>query len=87
MTDDQNTGYIYEVDIFCPDNLHDKFDDYPLCPEQKIIIDSTLSEHQLNQKRFLHLTSDKTAKLITDLTKNKICESSPKLKIIFRTWL
>ena len=74
MTDDQKTGYIYEVDIFCPDNLHDKFDDYPLCPEQKIIIDSMLSEHQLNQKGFLHLTSDKTAKLITDLT--------PKIKYV-----
>ena len=33
-----------------------------------------LSEHQLNQKRFLHLTSDKTAKLITDLT--------PKIKYV-----
>ena len=43
MTDDQKTGYSYEADIFCPDNLHDKFDDYPLCPEQKIITDSMLS--------------------------------------------
>ena len=33
-----------------------------------------LSEHQLNQKRFLHLPSDKTAKLITDLT--------PKIKYV-----
>ena len=51
-TDDQKTGYSYEVDIHCPNNLHDKFDDYPLCPEQKIIIDSMQSEHQINQKSF-----------------------------------
>ena len=26
---------IYEVDIEIPENLHDKFKDYPLCPEIK----------------------------------------------------
>ena len=33
-----------------------------------------LSEHQLNQKRFLHLTSDKTPKLIAGL--------APKVKYV-----
>ena len=41
---------------------------------KKIIIDSMLSEHQIDQKRFLGLTSDKTKKLITNLT--------PKIKYV-----
>jgi len=36
MKDEQKIGYIYEVDIHCPENLHDKFDNYPLCPEKKL---------------------------------------------------
>ena len=43
---------IYEVDIEIPENLHDKFKDYPLCPEIKNINEDMLSEYQkyLNDK-------------------------------------
>ena len=37
---------IYEVDIEIPGNLHDKFKDYPLCPEIKSINEDVLSEYQ-----------------------------------------
>ena len=33
---------IYEVDIEIPENLHDKFKDYPLCPEIKNIPENML---------------------------------------------
>ena len=54
LTLDQNnlqTG-IYEVDIEIPENLHDKFKDYPLCPDIKSINENMLSEYQkyLNDK-------------------------------------
>ena len=35
---------IYEVDIEIPENLHDKFKDYPLCPEIKNIPENMLSK-------------------------------------------
>ena len=43
---------IYEVDIEIPENLHDKFKDYPLCPEIKNIPENMLSDYQkyLNDK-------------------------------------
>ena len=43
---------IYEVDIEIPKNLHDKFKDYPLCPEIKSINEDILLEYQkyLNDK-------------------------------------
>ena len=43
---------IYEVDIEIPEELHDKFMDYPLCPEIKNIPENMLSEYQkyLNDK-------------------------------------
>ena len=43
---------IYEVDIEIPKELHDKFVDYPLCPEIKNIPEDMLSDYQkyLNDK-------------------------------------
>ena len=37
---------IYEVDISIPENLHNKFKDYPLTPEIKSIQENNLSEYQ-----------------------------------------
>ena len=43
---------IYEVDIEIPTNHHDKFKDYPLCPQIKSTPENNLSEYQkcLNNK-------------------------------------
>ena len=43
---------IYEVDVEIPEELHDKFKDYPLAPEIKNIPEDMLSEYQkyLNDK-------------------------------------
>ena len=59
---------IYEVDTKIPKELHDKFKDYPLCPEIKSINEDMLSEYQkyLNDKLNIKYNStDK--KLILDL--------------------
>ena len=63
---------IYEVDIEIPEELHDKFVDYPLAPEIKSINEDMLSEYQkyLNDKlNIKYSAADK--KLILDLLPKK----------------
>ena len=64
---------IYEVDIEIPKELHEKFKDYPLCPEIKSIPENNLSEYQkyLNNKLNIKY-SEKDKKLILDLLPKKI---------------
>ena len=64
---------IYEVDIEIPKELHEKFKDYPLCPEIKNIPEDNLSEYQtyLNNKLNIKYT-EKDKKLILDLLPKKI---------------
>ena len=61
--DKLQTG-IYEVDIEIPKELHEKFKDYPLCPEIKSIPENNLSEYQkyLNNKLYIKY-SEKDKKL------------------------
>ena len=63
---------IYEVDIEIPENLHNKFKDFPVCPEIKSIDENNLSDYQkyLNDK--LHTKyNEKDKKLILDLLPKK----------------
>ena len=64
---------IYEVDIEIPKELHDKFKDYPLCPEIKSIPENMLSNYQkyLNNKLDIKYTK-KDKKFILDLLPKKI---------------
>ena len=63
---------IYEVDIEIPNELHDKFKNYPLCPEIENIPENMLSEYQnyLNDK-LNDKYNQKDKKLILDLLPKK----------------
>ena len=63
---------IYEIDIEIPEELHDKFKDYPLGPEIKSINEDMLSEYQkyLNNKLNIKY-NEKDKKLILDLLPKK----------------
>ena len=63
---------IYEVDIEIPKELHDKFLDYPLCPEIKSINEDMLSEYQKYLDDKLNIKyKEKDEKLILDLLSKK----------------
>ena len=63
---------IYEVDIEIPENLHNKFIDYPLCPEIKSISENMLSEYQKYLYDKLNIKyNEKDKKLILDLLPKK----------------
>ena len=68
---DLKTG-IYEVDIEIPENLHNKFKDFPLCPEIKSINENYLSDYQkyLNDKLNVKY-NENDKKLILDLLPKK----------------
>ncbi|MEW8545032.1 MAG: hypothetical protein AB2693_16025, partial [Candidatus Thiodiazotropha sp.] len=72
---DGDTGYILEVALAYPKNLHDSHNDYPLAPEQKQVKDDQLSPYAANLWEKLHGKTDseplpsraKVEKLMTTL--------------------
>ena len=63
---------IYEVDIEIPENLHNKFKGFPVCPEIKSIDENNLSDYHkyLNDKLNIKY-NEKDKKLILDLLPKK----------------
>lgn len=45
MSDEQNDGYILEVDLDYPENLHETHNSFPLAPEQLEIDQDMLSPY------------------------------------------
>ena len=73
LTLDKIQTGIYEVDLSIPENLQNKFKDYPLCSEINSIPENNLSEYQkyLNNK-FNIKYNEKDKKLILDLSTKKL---------------
>ena len=72
LTLDKIQTGIYEVDIEIPTNLHNKFKDYPLCPEIKNIPEYNLSEYQTYLNNKLNIKyNENDKKLILDLLPKK----------------
>ena len=68
ITDEDERGYIFEVDLEYPKDIHDKHNLYPLCPERKRVKTEWLSKYQNEIKSKLKINDDHVDKLITDLT-------------------
>ena len=71
VSDDGPVGYILEVGIDYPKELHDSHSDYPLCPESVIINLSDLSPYTMSLAHTLGITLSSCQKLIANLKKKE----------------
>jgi len=67
IPDDSRTGYILEVDLDYPEELHHAHNDYPLAPERMVITDNMLSPYCLELKDSLGIAKSKVEKLVPNL--------------------
>ena len=64
---DSSIGYILEVDLEYPDDIHDSQKDFPLAPTKENIEENSLSEFQLNLLQTMGIKKVKTPKLVQTL--------------------
>ena len=64
---DSSTGYVLEVDLECPKELHDMFNDYPLAPEKINIQKEWLSKYCLKIANEHNITTGTVKKLVANL--------------------
>lgn len=62
-------GYMFEIDLEYPDELHDLHTDYPVAPESRAIDYSELSKYAKDKADLFNLSSGKTKKLVPTLYK------------------
>ena len=72
VSEDSNEGYILEVDLEYPDDLHDLHSDYPLAPEKLKVSDDMLSSYCLSIAKEYGIRVGEFNKLIPNLKNKKI---------------
>ena len=64
-------GYFLEVDMYCPDELHDYQNDFPMAPEKLIVTEDMLLAEQIEIIKQFGLKIGITKKLIPNLFPKK----------------
>ena len=64
---EEGIGYIYEVDLECPDELHDLHNDYPCAPQTLWVNDKILSEYCQDITNKFKIANSRVHKLIDNL--------------------
>ena len=72
----QKKGYILEVDLEYPQELHDLHNDYPLAPEKSKVPRAKYSRYQQELADHLNIGEDDTEKLLLTLNDKKELRSS-----------
>ena len=70
-SDNSLYGYFIEVDLECPENLHDIYNDLPMAPEKIKLSEEMLSPIQLKIKNKYDIKAGVTNKLIPTLLQKK----------------
>lgn len=65
--EDNDIGWILEVDLEYPQELHDDHNEYPLAPEKMVITNKMLSPYAQSLKNEMNLTDVKVEKLVPNL--------------------
>ena len=82
VPDTSPTGYILEVDLEYPDEIHDSHSDYPLAPERLTIDDAMLSPYSQALKQNLGIKGPSCEKLVPNLlSKSKYVVHYRNLKL------
>ena len=68
VSDDAETGYILEVDLEYPEELHDLHSDYPLAPESMVVMQEELSPYTQQLKAKLNVKGRPQPKLIPNVS-------------------
>lgn len=71
IPDDSDEGYILEVNLSYPSDLHNLHNEYPLAPEKFIVAPDMLSEYNQNLAKSLQFKPLPTSKLIPNLHDKK----------------
>ena len=67
IPDDSETGYILEVDLFYPPEIHDEHNYLPVAPESRAISDEELSPYSQHLREKIQLKGQPHKKLIPNL--------------------
>jgi hypothetical protein len=67
VADDNEQGYVLEVDLHYPSKLHDLHNDYPLAPEKMKVSSEMLSPYCLELSECLNLRGGAVPKLVPNL--------------------
>ena len=51
VSEDAETGYILEVDLEYPAEIHDQHNDYPMAPEKRTVLINDLSEYSQSLRK------------------------------------
>ena len=72
VSEDAETGYILELDLNYPAEIHDQHNDYPMFPEKRTVRINDLSEYSQKLRNELGLKGKLIEKLVPNLDKKSM---------------